>query len=47
VAVINEALALRFWPGKDPLQQRIRFVNGDMLQVIGVVKTGKYAFLPE
>jgi hypothetical protein len=47
VAVINEALALRLWPGKDPLNRRIRLVGGDVLQVIGVVKTGKYAFLTE
>jgi predicted permease len=47
VAVINEALGLRLWPGKDPLQRRIRLTNGDLLRVIGVVKTGKYAFLTE
>jgi predicted permease len=47
VAVINEALALRLWPGKEPLQRRIRLTNGNVLQVIGVVKTGKYAFLNE
>ena len=47
VAVINEALALRLWPTQDPLRRRIRLTNGDALQVIGVVKTGKYAFLTE
>jgi len=47
VAVINEALAQRLWPGKDPLQRRVRLTKGDVLQVIGVVKTGKYAFLTE
>jgi len=47
VAVVNEALAMRLWPGKDPLQRKIRLANGDSLQVIGVVKTGKYAFLTE
>lgn len=47
VAVINEALALRLWPGRDPLQRRLRLANGDVLQVVGVVKTGKYAFLSE
>jgi predicted permease len=47
VAVINEALALQFWHGKDPLGRIIRTINGDTLQVIGVVKTGKYAFLTE
>jgi predicted permease len=47
VAVINQALAHRLWPGKDALQQRIRLSSGDVLQVIGVVKTGKYGFLTE
>src|SRR5258708_10817288 len=47
VAVINEALALQFWHGKDPLGRIIRTSNGDTLQVMGVVKTGKYAFLTE
>src|SRR5262249_24588994 len=47
VAVINEALASRLWPGQDPLRRRIRLAGGDMVQVIGVVKTGKYAFLNE
>ena len=47
VAVINEALASRLWPGQDPLRRRIRLDAGDGVQVIGVVKTGKYAFLNE
>ena len=47
VAVINEALASRLWPGQDPLRRRIRLAGGDVVQVIGVVKTGKYAFLNE
>ena len=47
VAVINEALALRLWAGKDPLQRKIRLTNGDLLRIIGVVRTGKYAFLTE
>jgi predicted permease len=46
-AVVNEALAQRLWPGKNPLQRRIRLASGAVLQVIGVVKTGKYAFLNE
>jgi predicted permease len=46
-AVVNEALARRLWPGKNPLQRRIRLASGAVLQVIGVVKTGKYAFLNE
>jgi predicted permease len=47
VAIINEALASRLWPEQDPLRRRIRLAGGDVVQVIGVVKTGKYAFLNE
>jgi predicted permease len=47
LAVVNEALASRLWPGQDPLRRRIRLAGGDVVQVIGVVKTGKYAFLNE
>jgi predicted permease len=47
VAVINEALASRLWPRQDPLRRKIRLAGGDVVQVIGVVKTGKYAFLNE
>jgi predicted permease len=47
VVVINEALASRLWPGQDPTGRFIRLLGDQRLQVIGVVKTGKYAFLTE
>jgi predicted permease len=47
VVVINEALAQRLWPGEEPTGRFIRLPGGDRLQVIGVAKTGKYAFLTE
>ncbi len=41
VAVINQALAARYWPNQDPLGQRIQFGNMDgdkhILHVVGVV----------
>ena len=37
VAVVNEALARQFWPGGDPIGQRIRLGGNDPLTVIGVV----------
>jgi putative ABC transport system permease protein len=46
VAVINEAMALRQWPGQNPLGQRIRFgsLNADNnLTIVGVVRNAKQA----
>ena len=37
VAVVNEVLARQFWPGGDPIGQRIRLGGNDPLTVIGVV----------
>lgn len=41
VALVNHALASKFWPGQDPLGKRLRFFNGDApkpwLTVVGVV----------
>jgi macrolide transport system ATP-binding/permease protein len=47
VAVINEALARRLWPGQSALGRKVRLASGDMLQVVGVAQSGKYAFLNE
>jgi predicted permease len=46
VAVINEAMAKRFWPGQDALGRKF-FDNGRPTTVIGVTKTGKYNTLHE
>jgi putative ABC transport system permease protein len=46
VAIINDALAERFWPGEDPLGKRVRMYDprgsGPTIEVIGVVKNGRY-----
>lgn len=48
VIVINAEMARRFWPGKDPLQQRFRTSkDGPQIQVVGVVADTKYTFLNE
>jgi predicted permease len=48
VAVINEALARKLWPGRDPVGQRIAIgEQKTTAEVIGVVKTGKYRTLGE
>ena len=46
VAVINEAMAKRFWPGQDALGRKFAD-NGRPTTVIGVTKTGKYNTLNE
>jgi predicted permease len=48
VAIINETMARRFWPGQDPLGRTFTIWGGQReLTVIGVVKDGKYRFLQE
>jgi predicted permease len=49
VAVINEAMARRYWPGDDPVGRELRAGGrtGKALRVIGVVRDGKYIFLGE
>ena len=48
VAVVNEALARRFWPDGDAIGQSL-FVSsdGEPIEVVGVVATGKYRTLGE
>ena len=49
VAIVNQALADRFWPGEDPLGKRISRTGseGPYLEVIGVVRTAKYWLIGE
>ena len=44
VAVISEAMARRFWPGRDPVGQRFRFgdATGQQATVVGVVATARF-----
>ena len=48
VALVNESLARRLWPGRSALGQRFTFLplQGDV-QVVGVVRDGKYRRLRE
>src|SRR3989440_4859410 len=41
VAVINETMAAKYWPGKDPLGQRLK-VKDRWLQIVGVARNVKY-----
>jgi predicted permease len=47
VAVINETMAERFWPGEDPIGKTIRSLGEAPVEVVGVVKDGKYDALDE
>jgi len=50
VVVINQALAERFWPGENPLGQRVRdgrAEDASSAEVVGVVVTGKYTSVAE
>ena len=37
VAVINESMAHRFWPGESPVGKRFQFISKPWVQIIGVV----------
>jgi predicted permease len=41
VAIINETMAGKYWPGKDPIGQRLQ-VKDRWLQVVGVAKNSNY-----
>jgi predicted permease len=49
VAVVNEELAKRLWPGRDAIGQRLRLDRPDApeVQVVGVTKTTKYTYWAE
>jgi putative ABC transport system permease protein len=46
VAIINRVMANRFWPGEDPIDQRIRF-GEEWLTIVGVCGEIKHARLDE
>src|SRR5688500_6000300 len=46
VAVINETMARRYWPGRDPIGTTIRFGRGPVI-IVGVARDGKYSRLSE
>ena len=46
VAVVNETMAQRYWPGRSPLGQRLQ-LKGRWTQVVGIVKDSKYSSVRE
>jgi predicted permease len=48
VVIVNETLAARAWPGRDPIGQRLRLGGDNVVrQVVGVAKTVSYQALGE
>jgi predicted permease len=47
VAIINEALAERFFAGQDPIGQRISLGRGTGLEIVGIAVNAKYMTLRE
>src|ERR1051326_3247849 len=41
VAIVNETMAAKYWPRKDPIGQRLK-VQDRWLQIVGVAKDAKY-----
>ncbi len=48
VAIVNQTLAERFWPGLSPIGKRFRFGRGgEYVEVVGLARDGKYVLLGE
>jgi predicted permease len=46
VAIVNETMAAKYWPGRSPIGQRVQ-VKGRWMQVVGVAKNSKYLSVRE
>jgi predicted permease len=44
VAIVNQTMAKKFWPGQNPLGKRFstKDASGSFLEIVGVVQDGKY-----
>lgn len=41
VAIVNEVMAAQFWPGRDPVGERVQ-IKGRWMRIVGVAKLSKY-----
>src|SRR5206468_2744808 len=41
VTIVNETMAAKYWPGKDPVGQRLK-VKDKWLEIVGLAKNAKY-----
>ncbi len=49
VAIVNDTMAKRFWPGKNPIGKRFSLTSdaGPFVEIVGVAHNGKYRVLAE
>src|SRR5258708_24774775 len=48
VAIVNDTMAAKYWPGQDPLGRRVQFEGEPAArEIVGIVKTTKYQTLGE
>jgi predicted permease len=49
VAIVNDTMAAKYWPGQDAIGKRLQLPQGkqNFLQIVGVVKTANYQSLGE
>jgi predicted permease len=49
IAIINESMAARYWPGQDPIGRRFRAYNlaDPLLEIVGVARDSKYVLVFE
>lgn len=49
VAIVNDAMARKYWPNKDAVGRRFRLgdAKGPWVEIVGVARTSKYLFISE
>jgi len=47
VALVNDAMARKYWPGRDPIGRRFRVGDGPWIEIVGVAANTKHGSLRE